>query len=84
VTGRPISPSITVRRSRPNRKTAAAADLALDSLRGRETHYAGTLPEAIQFGHAKPVAERVRLAYRLSIDEFRGQRRLRMLVGAAG
>ena len=46
--------------------------------------HAGTLRDAIWFGHAEPVAERVRLAYRLSIDEFQGQQRLQMVVEAAG
>jgi single-stranded-DNA-specific exonuclease len=46
--------------------------------------HAGTLRDAIWFGHAEPVAERVRLAYRLSIDEFQGQQRLQMVIEAAG
>ncbi len=46
--------------------------------------HAGQLRDAIWFGHAEPVAERVRLAYRLSIDEFQGQQRLQMVVEAAG
>nr|MDP9125464.1 DHHA1 domain-containing protein [Pseudomonadota bacterium] len=46
--------------------------------------HAGQLRDAIWFGHAEPVPERVRLAYRLSIDEFQGQQRLQMVVVAAG
>jgi single-stranded-DNA-specific exonuclease len=46
--------------------------------------HAGTLRDAIWFGHSEPVPERVRLAYRLSIDEFQGQQRLQMVVEAAG
>jgi single-stranded-DNA-specific exonuclease len=44
----------------------------------------GQLRDAIWFGRAEPVADRVRLAYRLSIDEFQGQQRLQMVVEAAG
>ena len=39
--------------------------------------------DAIWFGHAEPVAERVRLAYRLALDEYNGQQRLQMIVEAA-
>ena len=39
--------------------------------------------DAIWFGHAEPVAERVRLAYRLALDEYNGQQRLQMVVEAA-
>jgi single-stranded-DNA-specific exonuclease len=46
--------------------------------------HAGQLRDAIWFGHAEPVPERVWLAYRLSIDEFQGQQRLQMVVEAAG
>jgi len=46
--------------------------------------HGGQLRDAIWFGHADPVPERVRLAYRLSIDEFQGQQRLQMVVEAAG
>ncbi|MDP1690403.1 MAG: single-stranded-DNA-specific exonuclease RecJ [Burkholderiaceae bacterium] len=38
--------------------------------------------DAIWFGHAEPVAERVRLAYRLALDEYNGQQRLQMIVEA--
>ena len=43
----------------------------------------GQLRDAIWFGHAEPVAERVRLAYRLALDEYKGQQRLQMIVEAA-
>ena len=39
--------------------------------------------DAIWFGHAEPVAERVRLAYRLALDEYNGQQRLQMIIEAA-
>ena len=45
--------------------------------------HAGQLRDAIWFGHAEPVASRVRLAYRLNVDEFNGQQRLQMVVEAA-
>jgi single-stranded-DNA-specific exonuclease len=44
----------------------------------------GQMRDAIWFGHAEPVAERVRLAYRLQLDEWNGQQRLQMVVEAAG
>jgi single-stranded-DNA-specific exonuclease len=43
----------------------------------------GQVRDAIWFGHAEPVAERVRLAYRLSLDEWNGQPRVQMVVEAA-
>ena len=43
----------------------------------------GQVREAIWFGHTEPVGERVRLAYRLSLDEWQGQQRLQMVVEAA-
>jgi single-stranded-DNA-specific exonuclease len=43
----------------------------------------GQVREAIWFGHAEPVGERVRLAYRLSLDEWKGQARVQMVVEAA-
>ena len=46
--------------------------------------HAGQLRDAIWFGHADPLPARVRLAYRLSMDEFQGQQRLQMVVEAAG
>ena len=45
--------------------------------------HAGQLRDAIWFGHAEPVAAKVRLAYRLSLDEFQGQQRVQMVVEAA-
>jgi single-stranded-DNA-specific exonuclease len=43
----------------------------------------GALRDAIWFGRTAPVAERVRLAYRLSLDEWQGQQRVQMVVEAA-
>lgn len=43
----------------------------------------GQLRDAIWFGHAEPVSEKVRLAYRISLDEFQGQQRVQMVVEAA-
>jgi single-stranded-DNA-specific exonuclease len=43
----------------------------------------GQVRDAIWFGHAEPLPARVRLAYRLSLDEFQGQQRLQMVVEAA-
>jgi len=45
--------------------------------------HAGQLRDAIWFGHTEPLPERVRLAYRISLDEFQGQQRLQMVVEAA-
>jgi single-stranded-DNA-specific exonuclease len=45
--------------------------------------HAGTLRDAIWFGHPEPVAARVRIAYRLSLDEWQGQQRVQMVVEAA-
>ena len=45
--------------------------------------HAGTLRDAIWFGHAEPLPPRVRLAYRLNLDEYQGQQRLQMVVEAA-
>jgi single-stranded-DNA-specific exonuclease len=44
--------------------------------------HGGALRDAIWFGHAEPVAARVRLAYRLSLDEWQGQLRVQMMVEA--
>jgi single-stranded-DNA-specific exonuclease len=46
--------------------------------------HAGQLRDAIWFGHAEPVPDRVRIAYRLNLDEFQGQQRLQMVIEAAG
>lgn len=45
--------------------------------------HGGALRDAIWFGHAEPVADRVRLAYRLCLDEYQGQQRVQMVVEAA-
>ncbi len=42
----------------------------------------GVLRDAIWFGHAEPLPERARLAYRLSLDEWNGQARVQMVVEA--
>jgi single-stranded-DNA-specific exonuclease len=44
---------------------------------------AGAPRDAIWFGRAEPLPERVRLAYRLGLDEWNGQRRLQMVIEAA-
>ncbi|MET0334501.1 MAG: single-stranded-DNA-specific exonuclease RecJ [Rhizobacter sp.] len=44
---------------------------------------AGTLRDAIWFGHSEPLPERVTLAYQLRVDEYNGQQRLQMIVEAA-
>ena len=45
--------------------------------------HAGVLRDAIWFGHSEPVAARVRLAYRLSVDEYNGRERVQMVIEAA-
>ena len=42
--------------------------------------HAGQLRDAIWFGRAEPLPARVRLAYRLNVDEYQGQQRLQMVV----
>ncbi len=42
----------------------------------------GAIRDAIWFGHADPLPERTRLAYRLSLDEWNGQARVQMVVEA--
>jgi single-stranded-DNA-specific exonuclease len=44
---------------------------------------AGVLREAIWFGRSEPVAERVRLAYRVAVDTYNGRERVQMVVEAA-
>jgi single-stranded-DNA-specific exonuclease len=44
----------------------------------------GTLRDAIWFHRVEPLAERVRIAYRLSLDEWNGQQRIQMVVEAVG
>ena len=46
--------------------------------------HAGTLRDAIWFGHAEPVAEKLKLAYRLSLDEWNGEQRVQMVVEGVG
>jgi single-stranded-DNA-specific exonuclease len=45
--------------------------------------FGGGLVDAIWFGHSEPVAARVLLAYRLSMDEYNGRERVQMVVEAA-
>ena len=42
-----------------------------------------TLRDAIWFGHSEPVPARVRLAYRLSVDEYNGRERMQMVIESA-
>jgi len=46
--------------------------------------HGGVLRDAIWFGHAESLPARVRLAYRLSLDEFNGRERVQMVVEAVG
>jgi single-stranded-DNA-specific exonuclease len=48
-----------------------------------QLRHQGVLRDAIWFSHVDPLPSRVRLAYRLSLDEFQGQQRLQMVVEAA-
>ncbi|QRR33236.1 single-stranded-DNA-specific exonuclease RecJ [Hydrogenophaga sp. YM1] len=43
----------------------------------------GDAVDGIWFGHTEPLPERVKLAFRLELDEWQGQRRVRFLVEAA-
>jgi single-stranded-DNA-specific exonuclease len=45
---------------------------------------AAALRDAIWFGHSEPVPARVRIAYRLSVDEYNGRERVQMVVESAG
>ena len=45
--------------------------------------HAGVIREAIWFGRIEPLASRVRLAYRLNLDEYNGRERVQMVVQAA-
>jgi single-stranded-DNA-specific exonuclease len=45
---------------------------------------AGVMRDAIWFGRTEPLPARVRLAYRLSVDEYNGRERVQMLVQASG
>jgi single-stranded-DNA-specific exonuclease len=42
--------------------------------------HGGAVRDAIWFGRAEPVPERVTLAYRLSLDEYNGRQRVQMVV----
>ena len=44
--------------------------------------HAGQVREAIWFGRIEPVGERVRLAYRLSVDQWQGRERVQMVIEA--
>jgi single-stranded-DNA-specific exonuclease len=44
----------------------------------------GTLRDAIWFNRTEPLAERVRLAYRLSLNEWQGRLNVEMMVEAQG
>ncbi len=44
----------------------------------------GTLRDAIWFNRTEPLAERVRLAYRLSLNEWQGRQNVEMMVEAEG
>ena len=46
--------------------------------------FGGAVRDAIWFGHSEPVAAKVRLAYRLSVDAYNGRERVQMVVEAAG
>jgi len=46
--------------------------------------HAGSLRDAIWFGRSEPLPARVRLAYRLNLDEYNGRERVQMVVEAAG
>ncbi len=52
-------------------------------LRVRLLGHGKVMRDAIWFGRVEPVAERVRLAYRLSLDEWNGQQRVQMVIEAA-
>ncbi len=43
----------------------------------------GELRDAIWFGHVDPLPERVRLAWRLALDEWQGRQRVQMVVESA-
>jgi single-stranded-DNA-specific exonuclease len=45
--------------------------------------FAGAVRDAIWFGHSEPLGAKVRLAYRLSLDEYNGRERVQMVVEAA-
>jgi single-stranded-DNA-specific exonuclease len=45
--------------------------------------HAGSLRDAIWFGHSEPLPSQVSLAYRLSVDEYNGRQRVQMIVESA-
>ena len=45
--------------------------------------HAGTVRDAIWFGHSEPLPATVLMAYRLSVDEYNGRQRLQMIVESA-
>ncbi len=45
--------------------------------------HAGHVRDAIWFGHAEPLPASVRLAFRVSLDEWNGRQRVQMVVEAA-
>ena len=45
--------------------------------------HGGALRDAIWFGHAEPLPQHVKLAYRLNLDTWNGQARVQMVVEAA-
>ena len=45
--------------------------------------HAGTLRDAIWFGHSEPLPATVLMACRLSVDEYNGRQRLQMIVESA-
>jgi single-stranded-DNA-specific exonuclease len=46
--------------------------------------HAGSVRDAIWFGRSEPVPGRVRVAYRLNLDEYNGRQRVQMVVEAVG
>ena len=42
--------------------------------------HGGALRDAIWFGRSEPLPARVRLAYRLNVDEYNGRERVQMVV----
>jgi single-stranded-DNA-specific exonuclease len=46
--------------------------------------HAGTVRDAIWFGHSDPVGERITLAYQLRLDEYNGRQRVQMIVEGIG
>ena len=67
------------RRGRGGRATPGRREAPEASLR-----HAGAVREAIWFGRSEPLPDRVRPAYRLSVDEYNGRERVQMVVEAAG